>query len=92
MLAELVAGNAQHGESPIGVLLVDAFEALVLRRQAALAGDVDDQDSLALVVAEAPGLALQGSDLDVMDGHVRLRSTKRSRFVVARRSVRPQKR
>ena len=50
--AELVAREAEHHQAPVGVLLVQLLQALVLRRQAALAGGVDHQHDLSGVLAE----------------------------------------
>ena len=49
MLAELVGWEGQNFETLAVVLLIDLFQAFVLRCQAALAGGVDDQENLALV-------------------------------------------
>jgi hypothetical protein len=61
LAAELVAGEAEDGEV-VRVLLLDglvqALEALELRREAALGGGVDDEDDLALEGVEGEGGAL----------------------------------
>src|SRR5665213_920512 len=44
--AELVARGAEHRERLAAVALLESLEACVLRRQAALRGDVDDQHRL----------------------------------------------
>ena len=43
LLAELVAGKAEHDQPPFPVLPIKGFQTLILRRVATLAGDVDDQ-------------------------------------------------
>ena len=58
LMAELVAGEADDDESLVLILLVERLEAVVLRGEAALAGGVDDEQHLALVVGEAHFLAL----------------------------------
>lgn len=60
LTAELVAGEAQDGEVRVGGvhLLVELFEALELRGEAALGGGVDDEDDLALEGGERVLVAL----------------------------------
>src|SRR5690606_3506566 len=43
---ELVARHAEDGEATLAILLMQTFEACILRRQAALRGDVDHQSQL----------------------------------------------
>ncbi len=50
LLTEVVGGEADDDQALFLVLFVDRFQAFVLRRVAALAGDVNDQDDLALVI------------------------------------------
>ncbi len=50
--AELVARETEHGETLVFVFLLEGFEGLVLRRKAALGGDVDDEEHLAFVGAQ----------------------------------------
>ena len=64
---ELVAGEAEHLEAARPVLLVQLLEALVLRGEAALRGDVHHQERLALVLRQVGGLALERVDLLVVD-------------------------
>ena len=52
LAAELVARHAEDGEALVGVLLVHLLEALVLRGEPALGGDVHDEERLVLVVVE----------------------------------------
>src|ERR1019366_10570145 len=58
-------------EAPRRVLLVQLLEALVLRSEAALGGDVDDEGDLAAVVGQIAGLAVDGLCREVVDrlGH-----------------------
>ena len=58
LMTELVAGEAYDDKSLVLILLVERLEAVVLRGEAALAGGVDDEQRLALVVGEAHFLAL----------------------------------
>src|SRR5882672_1530602 len=68
-MAELVAGKAQDREALGLVLVVEGLQTRVLRREAALAGHVDDEQRLAAVGAHALGLPFDGSDIDVIDAH-----------------------
>ena len=52
LFAELVAGEAKHGETFLAELVVDGLQLLVLPSEAALAGHVDDQHDLAFVRLE----------------------------------------
>src|ERR1019366_1128405 len=52
LMAELIAGKAKHLQAAVFVLGVKRLQAFVLRREPALAGGVDDQQDLALVIAE----------------------------------------
>ena len=59
LLAELITGKTQHHQALIGVLVMQLLEILILRRQAALAGGVDHQQHLALVLLHGHGLPMQ---------------------------------
>src|SRR5436190_1318961 len=48
----VVHRKAEHHEAAVAVLAVERFQPVVLRRVAALAGRVDDQQHLARVVAQ----------------------------------------
>src|ERR1019366_908664 len=52
LMAELVARKAEHLQAAVLVLGIKRLQAFVLRRKSALAGGVDDQQHLALVIAE----------------------------------------
>ncbi|MNC58687.1 hypothetical protein D3C75_1084350 [compost metagenome] len=65
LLAELVAGKAQHHKAACAVGLPQLLQALVLRGKAALAGGIDHQQRLAGEVAELLVLAAQGHAGDV---------------------------
>jgi len=58
--AELVAREAEDDEAARAVLPVKLLEPLVLRREAALAGGVDDEYHLPLVVGEGLLVAVEG--------------------------------
>src|SRR3954454_490982 len=76
--AELVAREAEHGETVVGVLRVQLLEALVLRGEAALRGGVDHEHHLAVVRAQRLLLAGQGVSGEVAQpGHVSPRSSPR---------------
>jgi hypothetical protein len=69
---ELVAGEAQHHRALVLELLVHRFQALVLRRETALAGGVHDQQHLALVLRQVGRRAGQGIGLEIeYSAHVR---------------------
>ena len=53
LTAELVARESNHGETTIGVLLLQRFEPGVLRREPALRGDVDGKNRLAVECGRA---------------------------------------
>jgi len=59
LVAELVAGEAEDLEVRVGGAegFVQLLETLVLRRQTAFRGDVDDQDDVAFVIAQRDGIA-----------------------------------
>ena len=72
LLAELVAGKAQHDQTLVVKFAVQRFQALVLRREAAGAGRIDDQQHLALVSRQVDRRAVQRLGLESVDaGHVR---------------------
>src|SRR4051794_6482747 len=71
LLAELVAGDAEHAEPAVLVLLVDLLEARVLRREPTLRRDVHEEDGLVLVVVEVGRAPVQRLDWCVVDGHGR---------------------
>ena len=64
-MAELVAGEAEHGEAACAKAAVQRLEACVLRREAALAGDVDDQQRLSRKIAERRRLTVDGFEGNV---------------------------
>ena len=65
LMAELVAGEAEHGEAAPAKALVQRLEARVLRREAAFAGDIDDQQRLSQEIAEHARLAVDGFEGNV---------------------------
>jgi hypothetical protein len=68
LAAELVAGEADDREPAVAVRLVQPLQPLVLRREAALGRDVDHEQG-ARQVTERRGLAGQGSERNVVQGH-----------------------
>ena len=66
--AELVAGEAADDEALALVLHIKGFEGFVLGGEAAVGGDVDDEDDFAGVGLEGGGLAVDGFDGDVVEG------------------------
>ena len=61
---EVVGGETEHGETAILVALVERFETGVLRREAALGGDIHDEKNLATVRGERDGLIRQRGQWD----------------------------
>ena len=55
---ELVGRERQDLEPLFLVLLVGGFESFVLRGQTALAGRVDDQENVTLILREGDGFAV----------------------------------
>src|SRR6202040_938341 len=67
---ELVAGEADDGEAARRQSLVQCLERRVLRGEAALGGDVHDEQGLARERAERGVRAVEGLHGDVIDGHI----------------------
>jgi hypothetical protein len=61
---EVVGWEAEDDEAAVFVLLVEGFEGGVLRGEAALAGDVHDEEEFAGVVGKRGGVAGDGGDGD----------------------------
>ena len=89
LLAKLITGEGQHRKPARPVLLVQVFQVTVLRREAAAAGRVDDQQHLAVVVAQWHRAAIEHFCTEIVDaGHgVRLRQAGADDVVVAETSV-----
>ncbi len=70
LAGEVVGGEAEDGEAAVFELLIERFERGVLRGEAALAGDVDQQQDFAGVVSEGGRGAGDGGQGDVSEvGH-----------------------
>jgi len=67
--AELVAREAEHHQALVGVAALQLFEALVLRREAAGAGGIDDQERLAAIAVQVDGLAVEGGGIEIVGIH-----------------------
>jgi len=65
---EVVGGKAEDDEAAIFVLLVEGFEGRVLRSEAALAGNVHDEEHFAGVVGEGGWGAGNGGERDGGEG------------------------
>src|SRR5882757_3667614 len=59
LMAELVAREAEHGEAALAKAPVQRFEPCILRGEAALACDIDDQQRLPREVVEPARLAVR---------------------------------
>ena len=68
-MAELVAGKAEDREAVVPVRCVEVLEARVLGREAALAGDVDDEEHLAKPLGERALGAREVPGREVEDVH-----------------------
>src|SRR5262249_47813701 len=69
LAAELVRREAEDDEAAAGILLVEALEAGVLRREAALRRDVHDERHLAAQLGEGQGLSGEGVGGEVVEAH-----------------------
>src|SRR6185312_2628153 len=70
LLAELIAGKSQHREAARPEFLVEIVEPGILRREAAMAGRVDDQQDLVLEGGERNLAAIEIGRGEIMKrGH-----------------------
>ena len=69
LAGEVIGGEAQNDEAAILVLLVESFKRGVLHGEAALGGDVHDEEDVAVVVGEGGGGAGDGGERDRREGH-----------------------
>src|SRR5262249_25902934 len=67
--SELVAREAEHGESLARKVLLEALEACVLRRESAFAHHVHDQRDRAAVLPEIGRAAVEALRLQVVERH-----------------------
>src|ERR1700733_1355584 len=66
LLLELVAGKSEYLQAPVLVIAVQRLQALILRRQPALARHVHDQQHLAVVIAQRYLAPVNGGPREVM--------------------------
>jgi hypothetical protein len=66
LLPELITGEAEHHKTPVHEFVVERLQPLVLRREPALARDIDDEQRLATVVVHLLQLAVDGDEVDVV--------------------------
>ena len=64
---ELVAGKTEHDEPTLAILTIQRFQPLILRREAASAGDIDDKHHLACESSDFFGFAVDGLQFNVVD-------------------------
>src|SRR5262249_53193286 len=69
LLPELITGETEHRESTVLKFVVERLQPLVLRRETALARDIDDEQRLATVVAHLLRLAVDGDEVHVVEVH-----------------------
>src|SRR5450755_4570257 len=78
LMAELVAREAEHGETAVTEAPMQRFETRILRREAAPARDIDDQQRLSSEIAERHRLAVDRLEGNVGgEGHAELQLTPR---------------
>jgi len=68
LVTELIAGETEDGEALLLMVPVQRFKAGVLRREAALARDVDDEQRAAAIGIEGKGLSVDRLGGKVVDG------------------------
>jgi hypothetical protein len=66
-VAELVAGKTQHHETSIAIALIQFLKPRILRGEAALTGDIDDEQRLAGVGRQHGVSAFDGFEIGVED-------------------------
>ena len=69
-MAELIAGEVQHLQPAVVIGFIEPLQGLILRREAAARGGVDDQQKLAPQPGEGKILALAGLDSEIIDRHI----------------------
>src|SRR5204863_2440911 len=65
--AEFVARKADDHQPAVAVAFPQRLQPLELRREAALAGGVDDQHYLSTLCRKVSGFALNGEGLEIVD-------------------------
>src|SRR3984957_4512762 len=71
LLAKLVTGKAEHAETALVKLVMQGLQSRILRREAALAGHVDDQHDLLAIRREALLTTVDGPDGEIVEVHDR---------------------
>jgi hypothetical protein len=69
LMPELITGETEHHEIPVLEFVVERLQPLVLRREPALARDIDDEQRLATVVVHLLRHAVDGDEVDVVEVH-----------------------
>ena len=69
---ELVAREAQNFQTGVFLLFVQSFQRFVLRGQAALGRNVNNQQGFAFEVRQLLGFAFDGGYCDIVNAHNRL--------------------
>src|SRR5207237_1227622 len=65
LMPELITGETEHHKTPVPEFVIERLQPLVLRRETALARDIDDEQRLAMVVAHLLWLAVDSEEVDV---------------------------
>jgi len=69
LLPELITGETEQHKTLVLEFVVERLQPLVLRRETALARDIDDEQRLTTVVAHLLRLAVDGDKVDVVEVH-----------------------
>ena len=69
LLAELVAGKAENLQALFLQVVIKRFQSLVLRRETALAGGVNNQQHLAFKISQSFFVATQGRGAVIINPH-----------------------
>ena len=67
LVGELVAGEADDDQTLVLVLLIEGFQAVVLRRETALRGGVDNHQDLAFILCEVHFFSLVVQGFEIKD-------------------------
>ena len=66
LVGKLVAGEAEHDQSAVGVFLVEFLQSVELGGETALAGGVDNHEDFAFEVGEVNLFAIAGYGFEVV--------------------------
>ncbi len=75
LVGKIVRWKAKHDEALITISLVEFFQSVILRREAAFGGHIDDQDHSPGVLVERGRVVLDRSERDILKRRHFLSST-----------------